>query len=137
MRKRARYLKRCKDALWLRWTGEYLRALRERHVMKNNKSEVKLKAGDVVLIKGEERNHGKWNIGIVEEIIKGRDGKVRVVKLRAGKSHLERPIQHLYLLELEHEEEKKAGMLSWMLVLPNSDQDGILHKKQKTNWLES
>ena len=34
-------------------------------------------------------------------------------------------------------QEKKAGMLSWILVLPNSDQDGILHKKQNTNWLES
>ena len=55
--------------------------------MKRNKSEVKLKAGDVVLVKGEERNHGKWNIGI-EEMIKGRDGIVRLVKLRAGKSHL-------------------------------------------------
>ena len=107
MKKRARYLNQCKDALWLRWTGEYLRALRERHVMKNNKSEVKLKAGDIVLIKGEERNRGKWNIGIVEEMIIGRDGIVRVVKLRAGKSHLEQPIQHLYLLELEHEARKE------------------------------
>ena len=108
MRKCARYLKRCKDALWSRWTGEYLRALRERHVMKNNKSEVKLKAGDVVLIKGKERNRGKWNIGIIEEMIKGRDGIVRVVKLRAGKSHLERPIQHLYPLELESEARKES-----------------------------
>ena len=89
MRKRARYLKWCKDALWLCWRGEYLRALRERHVMKNNKSEVKLKAGDVVLIKGKERNRDKWNIGIAEEMIKGWDGIVRVVKLIAGKSHLE------------------------------------------------
>ena len=85
MRKRARYLKRCKDVLWSRWTGEYLRALRESHVMNNNKSEVKLKAGDVVLIKGEKRNRGKWNIGIVEEMIKGRDGVVRVVKIKGWK----------------------------------------------------
>ena len=108
MRKRARYLKECKDGLWSRWTGEYFRALRERHVLKNNKSEVKLKAGDVVLIKGEDRHRGKWNIGIVEEMVKGRDGTVRVVKLRAGKSHLERPVQHLYLLELEREARKES-----------------------------
>ena len=108
MRKHAIYLKECKDALWSRWTGEYFRALRERHVMKNNKSEVKLKAGDVVMIKGDKRNRGKWNVGIVEEMIKGWDGMVRVVKLRAGKSHLERPIQHLYPLELEHEARKES-----------------------------
>ena len=31
LRKRAKYLRRCKDALWKRWTREYLRGLRERH----------------------------------------------------------------------------------------------------------
>ena len=31
LRKRARYLKRCKEAVWKRWTGEYVRSLRERH----------------------------------------------------------------------------------------------------------
>ena len=67
-----------------------------------------MKTGDVVLIKGKERNRGKWNIGIVEEMIKGRDGIVRVVKLRAGKSHLVRPIQHLYPLELEREARKES-----------------------------
>ena len=34
LRKRAKYLRRCKDALWLRWTREYLRGLRERHRLK-------------------------------------------------------------------------------------------------------
>ena len=36
----------------------------------------------------------------MEELFEGRDGKVRAVKLRAGKTFLERPIQHLYPLEL-------------------------------------
>lgn len=31
LRKRARYLKRCKDAVWARWRNEYLKGLRERH----------------------------------------------------------------------------------------------------------
>ena len=31
LRKRAKYLRKCKDALWSRWTREYLRGLRERH----------------------------------------------------------------------------------------------------------
>ena len=61
--------------------------------MKNNKSEVKLKAGDVVMIKGDKRNRGKWNVGIVEEMIKGWDRMVRVVKLRAGKSQMSKMTQ--------------------------------------------
>ena len=32
LRKRARYLRRCKDALWSRWSGEYVKGLRERDI---------------------------------------------------------------------------------------------------------
>lgn len=40
-------------------------------------------------------------LGIVEELFEGQDGVVRAVKLRVGKTFLERPIQHLYPLELK------------------------------------
>ena len=39
-------------------------------------------------------------MGIVKELMPGRDGVVRAVKLRAGKNYLERAVQHLYPLEL-------------------------------------
>ena len=39
-------------------------------------------------------------IGLVERLVPGRDGVVRAVHLRVGKSNLERPVQHLYPLEL-------------------------------------
>ena len=54
----------------------------------------------MVLIQNEERNRGKWSIGIVVKLIKGRDGVVRGARLRAGKSYLERAIQHLCPMEL-------------------------------------
>ena len=100
LRRRARYLRRCKDLLWGRWTSEYLKGLRERHNMKHNTKQLSLQIGDVTIIKSDERNRNKWKLGIVEELIAGRDGVVRVAKLRAGKSHLERAVQHLYPLEL-------------------------------------
>ena len=100
LRRRARNLQRCKDVLWGRWTNEYLKGLRERHNLKHNTKELAVKVGDVVIIKSDERNRNKWKLGIVEKLIRGRDGVVRVAKLRAGKSYLERPIQHLYPLEL-------------------------------------
>ena len=37
LRKRAKFLKRCKDAVWKRWTNEYVRGLRERHIMLKGK----------------------------------------------------------------------------------------------------
>ena len=56
--------------------------------------------GDVVIIQSEERNHGKWSLGVIEELYPGRDGIIRATKLRAGKSYLERAVNHLYPLEL-------------------------------------
>ena len=56
--------------------------------------------GEVVIIKSREKNPAQWNFGVVEDLITGRDGVIRGAKLKSGKSHLERPIQHLYSLEL-------------------------------------
>lgn len=100
LRKRARYLLKCKDAMWRRWSSEYLRGLRERHNQKHERKSFTVAKGDVVIIKSDERNRGKWPLGVVEELYEGRDGVVRAVKLRAGKTFLERAINHLYPLEL-------------------------------------
>lgn len=56
--------------------------------------------GEVVMITSEDKNRGKWKVGIITEIIKGYDGVVRGAKLSTGTSHLERAVQQLYLLEL-------------------------------------
>ena len=95
LRKCARYLRRCKDVMWTRWTEEFIRSLRERHNLNHKKGKLLIKTGDVVLIQSDERNRGKWNVGIVVKLIKGRDGVVRAARLRAGKSFLERAIQQL------------------------------------------
>jgi hypothetical protein len=81
LRKRAKYLNKCKDALWRRWKREYMRALRERHNLTHDGKEKELRRGDVMLIKGDEKNRGLWKIGIVEQPIPGRDGVVRGVRL--------------------------------------------------------
>ena len=100
LRKRAKFVSRCKDAVWRRWSTEYLRRLRERHNQKNGTREFKLSKGDVVIIKSDERNRASWSLGIVDELYPGRDDVVRAVRLRAGKKFLERPPHHLYPLEL-------------------------------------
>ena len=68
--------------------------------MKHKGQTTPLAKGEVVVIKDEERNRNKWKIGIVEDLISGRDGIVRAAKLRAGKGTLERAVQHLHPLEL-------------------------------------
>jgi len=54
--KRARYLHKCKDALWSRWTREYLRGLRERHHLKHKGNSSYPSKGDVVMIRSDEKN---------------------------------------------------------------------------------
>ena len=109
LRKRAKFLKKCKQALWSRWTKEYMRGLRERHNMKKRSESCSLTKGDVVIIRGDEKDRNQWKLGIIVELIEGVDGIVRAARLRAGKNHLERAIQHLYPLELSCDRE--AGTL--------------------------
>ena len=101
LRKRARYIRECKSKLWSRWSNEYIRSLRERHNLTHDGKLNHINIGDVMLIKGEERNRAKWKIGIVTKLIRGRDEIVRGAILRAGKDHLERAVQHLYPMELQ------------------------------------
>ena len=100
LRKRAKYLGKCKDVVWSRCTKEYLRGLRERHHLKHKGDNAHPAVGDVVIIKSDEKNRAQWKLGVVINLIIGRDGVVRGAKLRTPKSVIERPLQHLYPLEL-------------------------------------
>ena len=78
--------------------GEYVKSLRERHTLKHSE-ERHPKMGELLLIKLEDKNRGKWRIGVVTDLIKGRDGVVRAAKLRVGTSCIERAVQQLFPLE--------------------------------------
>ena len=100
MRKRAKHLRKCKDNLWKRWSQEYVKSLRERHNLHSKSKKLSLHVGDVVLIRGDEKNRGKWKMGVVDSLIIGRDSVCRGAIVRNGKSSVERAIQHLYPMEL-------------------------------------
>ena len=55
---------------------------------------------DNVLINGNNKHRGKWNIGIIEELYEEKDNVIRAIKLRSMKTNIERPVQFLYPLEL-------------------------------------
>ena len=108
LRRRAKFLRKCKDAMWNRWTKENLRGLRVCHTIARKDSPCGVKKGDVCIIKDDNKDRNKWKLGIVEELIAGRDGVVRAVRLRAGKSYLERAVQQLYPLELSRDKFREA-----------------------------
>jgi len=53
-----------------------------------------------------------WPLAVVEELIPGRDGEVRLVKLRTASGVLLRPIQRVYPLEMHEEEPLRPGQMS-------------------------
>ena len=73
-------------------------ALRVKHKDKT----FKINVGDVMMIKGEEKNRGHWKIGIVNRLHIGKDNIIRVAQLHIGKL-IDRPIQLLYPLDLHCE----------------------------------
>ena len=73
-------------------------SIRKRHNLKHNKRGPKVKIGEVVVIKVEERNKAQWRVGITTDVSQGRNGKVATISKRAGKSYLERTIKHPYQL---------------------------------------
>ena len=77
---------KCRENVWKRWQNEYIRSLRERHNLIHKDNTGQIKVGQVVIIKGEERNRVEWSIGIVEQLIHGRDNVVRGARLKS-KNH--------------------------------------------------
>ena len=81
LRKRAKHLLKCKEAVWSRWTNEYQRSLRKRHRAQWGAGGDTPAVGDIVIIKTEDKNRGKWPLGIIENLTIGNDGVVRGAKL--------------------------------------------------------
>ena len=108
LRKRFQYVKKCKDDAWNRWTREYVKGLREKHDLNHKQCKMPIvpKAGDVVIVRGDEKNRGKWKLAIITSLFPGTDGIIRAVELRTKNVMLQRPVQLLYPLELSCDDEK-------------------------------
>ena len=52
------------------------------------------------MIKGDKKNLGKWKIGIIENIFKGKGNTIRSIRICTGNSVTERLIQLLYAIQL-------------------------------------
>lgn len=59
-----------------------------------------LKVVDIFLVMNQNVSRGHWPLGRVIEIFSGRDGHVRVAKVRLGETVLVRPLSKLCTLEL-------------------------------------
>jgi hypothetical protein len=55
LRKRAKFLLKCKQAMWNRWTREYVRSLREQHRLTGKRRTSHPSVGDIVIIKEDQK----------------------------------------------------------------------------------
>ena len=98
--KRIKYRQSVSEALRKRFRSEYLSQL----TIKNKRVESrKINVGDVVLIGNDLQKLLDWLLARILELIKGKDGNVRVVCLRTQNGELIRPIQRVYPLEMSCE----------------------------------
>ena len=89
---------------WKRWLQEWLPGLSSRKKWTQQQRDIV--TGDVVLVVSPDTPRGKWPLGRVLETRKGRDGHVRVVRVRVGQSEMLRPITKLCKLELDENHSK-------------------------------
>ena len=74
---RFKYITAKLEHFWKRWRDEYLTWLREYHKCRSGSKESSLKKGDMVTVFGEGEKRGKWKLAVVEELIVGKDQRVR------------------------------------------------------------
>ena len=82
--------------------------------------------GSAAIIADENKNRNTWKLGIVSDLIKGKDDVVRGAKLRTANGVLERAIQQLYLLELSIEEKNWEPNPSAPAFIPRPRRDAAL-----------
>ncbi len=80
-----------------RFRKEYLAMLVQRG---NEKACSILSKGDVVLVGADNKKRFEWPLGIIVELIPGRDGNVRVARVKTKSGIITRPLQRLYPLEI-------------------------------------
>ncbi|XP_055944342.1 uncharacterized protein LOC129975313 [Argiope bruennichi] len=86
--------------LWLKWKEQYLLMLKSAHNLANPSSYQNLKIGDIVLVEGASKSKLLWEMGVIQELIMGRDGLVRACIVKTSKGKLRRAVQLLYPLEM-------------------------------------
>ena len=105
--RRMRYLMRTLEDFWRRWRKEYLVELREfhRHQRVSRGINSPVEKNEVVIVYDDQRPRSFWRIGKIESILIGVDGKTRGARVQVQsktgrRTVLNRPIQHLYPLEI-------------------------------------
>ncbi|XP_066924368.1 uncharacterized protein [Clytia hemisphaerica] len=113
-------IKRALSYFWEQWKSEYLTSLRERNVKPNRNMRTEtLNVGDVCLI-DDQGPRVKWKMGKIEELIKGKDNKVRGAVVKTMNGQLKRPINKLVIIHSNKTDELDYAGITFV---PNALED--------------
>ena len=100
MTNRYKIQQRMQQEFWKRWNTEYLNELQQRKKWKTQSPNIK--QGQLVLIKEDNTPPATWPKGVVETVIPGKDGLIRVVEVRDAKGNItKRPLAKIIILPTE------------------------------------
>lgn len=122
LNQRVKYIQRLREELRARFRVEYLGQLKHHKFSKRLTHNVEV--GDVVFVGNDNTKRLDWPLAQVVQLFPGKDGEVRVVKLKTANGFLVRPIQRLYPLEVSSSEALKMLEVSgtqsgdWSTVSP-------------------
>ncbi|GFX42342.1 integrase catalytic domain-containing protein [Trichonephila clavipes] len=97
--KRIIHVQTIREQLRKRFRIEYLGQLREQ--TQHHRKLRPLTVGEVVVVENSLKNRNLWSLARVIQLIPGKDGHVRVARVKTETGELVRPVQKLYNLELQ------------------------------------
>ncbi|GFR01639.1 integrase catalytic domain-containing protein [Trichonephila clavata] len=100
------------NQFWKKWSKDYLLQLRTFDQVLGNQNSSKIRIGDVVLLQENVPPRHTWNRARVDQLILGRDEKVRTCVLRANGRTITRPVQLVIPLEVDQGREDVASLKS-------------------------
>ncbi|GFT37322.1 integrase catalytic domain-containing protein [Trichonephila clavipes] len=107
LNKRIKYRSKLLKDLRQRFRNEYLSQLIQKH---NEKESRDPQIGEVVLVGDDNKKRLFWALAKIIELIPGRDGKIRTVRLKTQHGKMLRPIQSIYPLEIRSNKNLQRGM---------------------------
>ncbi|GFV85222.1 DUF5641 domain-containing protein [Trichonephila clavipes] len=107
LNKRIKYRSKLLKDLRQRFRNEYLSQLIQKH---NEKESRDPQIGEVVLVGDDNKKRLFWALAKIIELIPGRDGKIRTVRLKTQHGKMLRPIQRIYSLEIRSNENLQRGL---------------------------
>ncbi|XP_055936594.1 uncharacterized protein LOC129966206 [Argiope bruennichi] len=127
--KRIKYRLALQKDLRKRFRSEYLGSLIQRPKLQNKSI---ISVGDVVLVGNDNQKRINWPLGRVTEIIPGKEGITRLVRLKTALGEILRPIQRLFPLEITYDVAKDVrAKVQQEQVTPKVQQQQVTPKVQQ------